>query len=211
MRLLVSGATLAVRKWFQLRPDRIGTLLTPGKGMAMSMVRAGIPFAADNGCFTRFDKPAILRMLDVLQRTTSKPFFVAAPDVVADCAATMDRFKIWGPLIRSMGLSVALVGQDGLTPSLTPWRDLDGYFVGGSTEWKESRESRILVETAKEYGKHVHMGRVNSFRRIKLAVSWGCDSIDGTGFTWFSDQRIPFGIRWIDQSIADAALPRLFA
>ena len=41
-------------------------------------------------------------------------------------------------------------------------------------------------------GKWVHMGRVNSTRRIRYAASIGCDSVDGT--KW---------VRWRDRYLTD--------
>lgn len=210
MRLLVSGATPAVRTWYVRRPERLGVLLTPGAGLVRSMLDGTIPFAADNGCFKGLDASAFLRLLAFLAGCPHRPLFVVAPDVVADAAATLSRFGVWAPVIRSLGLPVALVGQDGLTSDVVPWGGLDAYFVGGSTEWKLSEPSRRLVEAAKAAGKHVHMGRVNSLKRIRWAAEWGCDTIDGTGFSWFSDVRIPKAIRWMDRAMSEVAHPRLF-
>lgn len=173
MRLLVSGATVAVKAWHARRPDRVGVFLTPGKGMVVSMLGLGIPYAADNGCFSRYDPDAIERMLAVLAARPDRPLFFACPDVVGDAPATLTRFRDWGPRVRALGIPVALVGQDGLTPNHVDWDAIDAYFVGGSTEWKLSRESHALVRHAKTRGKHVHMGRVNSCRRIRVAAVWG--------------------------------------
>lgn len=210
MRLLVSGATKAVRELYPRRPDRLGLLLGPGKAFVRSMLGEGMPLAADNGCFTGLDGPAFLRLLAELVRLETPPLFVTAPDVVGDCGETLRRFTIWGPLVRELGLRVALVGQDGLAPRDVPWDEFDAYFVGGSTAWKLSRQSYLLCEEAKARGMHLHMGRVNSFRRIRLAAEWGCDTIDGTGFTWFSDQRIPQAIGWIDAACSRSAEAKLF-
>lgn len=204
MRLLVSGATLAVRKFYPVRPDRLGVLLGPGKSMCTSMIDGVIPYAADNGCFGGLDEPAMLAMLDALPALPGKPIFVTAPDVVGDAAQTMRNFAHWGPAIRARGLSVALVGQDGLSHQDVPWDEVDAYFVGGTTGFKLSTDSRRLVLAAKRHGKHVHMGRVNTLRRIRIAAWWGCDSIDGTGFTWFSNIRIPMALRWIDAAVRAA-------
>ena len=38
------------------------------------------------------------------------------------------------------------------------------------------------------------MGRVNSARRLQLAASWGCDSVDGSGWAKFFDTHIAKGL-----------------
>lgn len=198
MRLLVSGATKTVRRLQSQRPDRLGVFLTPGAGLVRPLIDESPVFAADNGCFNGLDAPAFLRLLAFLAGLERRPLFVAVPDVVADATETLARFRVWAPMIHSLNLPVAFVGQDGLQPQQVPWDEFDAYFIGGSDRWKLSGYSRQLVEEAKERGKHVHMGRVNSERRIYTAVRWGCDTIDGTGFTWWSDILIPRAIEWID-------------
>ena len=64
--------------------------------------------------------------------------------------------------------------------------DAVALFIGGTTEWKMSDEARRLMD-----GRWTHMGRVNSFRRLQLAKSWGVDSVDGTGMSWFTDTKMP--------------------
>jgi len=100
-------------------------------------------------------------------------------------------------MIRALGFPVALVGQDGLQMADVPWDDLDAFFIGGSTEWKLSREAATLAAYAKSKGKWVHMGRVNSRKRIHYAERIGCDSIDGTAFSKWSNVFIPKGLSWI--------------
>lgn len=48
------------------------------------------------------------------------------------------------------------------------------------TEWKLGEAAARLVAAAKARGLWVHMGRVNSYKRIAYAASIGCDSSDGT-------------------------------
>ncbi len=88
--------------------------------------------------------------------------------------------------------------QDGQTFATVPWRRCAAVFVGGTTAWKLGPEARNLVAYAKALGKWVHMGRVNTRRRIRLGVRWGVDSIDGKTFSQFGD--LPKGIPWIDQA-----------
>jgi hypothetical protein len=210
MRLLVSGATKALRELYPERPDRLGLLLGPGKAFVRSMLGEGMPYAADNACFVGLDRRAFLMMLGELVGREPAPLFVTMPDVVGDPKETLRRFGVWQPVAKDLGLKVALVGQDGLRRQDVPWDDADAYFVGGTDAWKESRESCLLALEARARGKHLHLGRVNTLRRIMLAAQWGCDTIDGTGFTWFSDVRIPKAVRWIDRAVNRARAPSLF-
>lgn len=166
--------------------QNLGLLLSPR--MVNGVERAnelGAAWAADNDCFNGLDKAKFVAMLKLI-RNVPNCLFVTAPDVVADAKATLLRFELWQPAIRHYGLPVALVAQDGLESMAFNWNDFDALFIGGSTEWKESQHAAALVGEAKAHGKWTHMGRVNSNRRIKLANSFGCDSIDGTGYAKFS-------------------------
>jgi len=101
------------------------------------------------------------------------------PDVVADHDATMTRWRDWADHVRQKGYKTAFVAQNGCTPSTMP-TDADAIFIGGSTAWKLSSTAQRIVAHARAAGKWVHMGRVNSLRRLRIAESWGCDSVDGT-------------------------------
>lgn len=192
MILLVSGASATVRAH-----DDVGVLLVPG---ARNRPIAGRAWAIDNGAFAGFDEAAFLALLD---RTHAeghgRPLFVTAPDVVADHAATLERFRTWEPRLRAYGWPVAFVLQDGCQVSAVPWARCDAVFVGGSTEFKVSDTARDLVACAKARGKWTHMGRVNTKRRIRLADSWGIDSFDGSGFSKWAAARIPLGLAWAQQ------------
>jgi hypothetical protein len=49
-----------------------------------------------------------------------------------------------------------------------------------TTAWKLGEACRVIVAEAKRRGVWVHMGRVNSLKRMRYAESIGCDSADGT-------------------------------
>ena len=49
-----------------------------------------------------------------------------------------------------------------------PWSELDCLFVGGTTEWKESPACLNVILQARDRGKHIHIGRVNWWRRYSL-------------------------------------------
>jgi hypothetical protein len=80
-----------------------------------------------------------------------------------------------------LGYLAAYVGQNGLedVPRIS-WAKFDVLFLGGDDAWKLGPAAASLVAQAKAHGKWVHMGRVNSFKRLEYANTLGCDSADGT-------------------------------
>jgi hypothetical protein len=160
-----------------VRPD-MPAMVTPRMGQKPP---AGMPWAADNG---RFSAPQDYTDAGYLAWLARMPLesclFATAPDVVGDAAATIELSGPMLPRIRQLGYPVAFVAQDGLETLAPPWDAFDVLFVGGTTDWKLSPEAAAIVREAKARGKWVHMGRVNSKRRMVYAESIGCDSADGT-------------------------------
>ncbi len=191
MLILVSGARPSVAK----AGADIGVLLVPAAHPTLREIQ-GREWAADNSAFTQFNAE---RFLGMLRRFRGQPGcrFVTAPDVVGKAQETGVLFQEWAPLIRSWGYPVALVAQDGLTVTTTPWDEIDALFIGGTTEFKLGVEARTLGAYAKARGKWLHMGRVNSRRRMHYAARIGCDSIDGTCFSMFPDLKIALGEKWL--------------
>lgn len=150
--------------------------------------------------------------------------FAVAPDVVGDAPATLARSERFLPLIRHYtSFPAALVGQNGLEHLPVPWDDFDVLFLGGSaecapcryvrplgdlgrrdcpscgrelSEWKLGQSARDLTAQARALGKRVHMGRVNSLRRLKYAEAIGCDSADGTCVAVAPDKNLPVVLGW---------------
>lgn len=134
--------------------------------------------------------------------------FATAPDVLGDAKATLDRARTTGMLgwIRDACVPAALVAQDGLELLDVPWDDFDVLFLGGSTEWKLGQAARDLTAQARERGKGVHMGRVNSWKRYTYAASIGCTSVDGTFLVFGPDKNLPKLIGWIQRQATEPAL-----
>jgi hypothetical protein len=189
--VLVSGATAVVRE----HPE-VGVLVVPAAGNAPEHIRGRI-WAMDNGAFSGLDVPLFLRMLRAY-RGWKDCLFVTAPDVVGDAEKTIEQFREWEPLIHSWGWPVAFVGQDGLKLSDVPWSSCEAVFLGGTTEWKLGRVARDLASYGNARGKWVHMGRVNSRRRLHYAMKIGSDSIDGTCFSRWSKVFLPKQREWIN-------------
>lgn len=73
-------------------------------------------------------------------------------------------------------------------------------------EWKLSETARALSREAKARGKWLHMGRVNSLKRLRIAMSFGCDSVDGTLLSRGPKIHYPALIRWLDLVHREAEL-----
>jgi len=178
-----------------LAAGTIGLLNTPVTSYRLDGVKV---WAADNGAFTGKypGDDAYLRWLARQEPHRDRCLFVAAPDVIGDGAATLERFTGMGRRIRDAGWPVALVAQDGMEPGQVPWDQLDWLFVGGSTEWKLGFAAARLIETAQAHGVRVHVGRVNTFRRYRLFAALGCDSADGTFLAYGYDANMPQILDW---------------
>jgi hypothetical protein len=202
MILLVSGATKTLRDLG--RPDCLGQLLTPDTGNAVPGPE--VFWAADNAAFSDFS-PA--RFCTLLGRIAGKPgcLFVTAPDVVGNARETALRFYHWRPVIKALGLPIALVLQDGQEGQGVPWNLVDAVFIGGSTTFKLGPVAAGLAREAKERGLWVHGGRVNTRRRFRQMHDLGCDSIDGSGFSKWSEIRIPMALKWFDELDSQLSLP----
>lgn len=194
-----------------------GRLLSPGQyARAADTAGFGIPWAADNYCFERpiatkeeraykqlVLEPNAERFRAMLAAISGLPgcLFVVAPDRVADATTTFNLFREWLPEMKATGQPIAFVIQDGLTvwgwlDWQLPWDDFDCLFIGGSTEFKLGLYAEKAARMAKERGKWVHMGRVNSRKRFDYARAIGCDSVDGTKFSRWRDRWLPDALTW---------------
>lgn len=181
-----------------LDSGRVGLLDTPANSYAKS---PDWLWAADNGCFnerTYVGDAAWFAWLDRNAQQAGTCLFATAPDVVGDAQATLDRSLPWLPRIRALGYPAALVAQDGLETLDVPWDAFDVLFIGGSTEWKLGPAAADLALRARRHGKRVHMGRVNSHKRLRYAAAIGCDTADGTYLAFGPDVNVPRLRGWLD-------------
>jgi hypothetical protein len=160
-------------------------------------IRPGWVWAADNGCFNRSTYVGDDAWYEWILSRENKEWclFASAPDVIGDWHETLAVSVPWLPRIRSAGYRAALVLQDGAEPGEVPWDELDAVFVGGSTEWK-LRGTAHLIGAALARGKHVHVGRVNSWKRYEHFALQGADSADGTIMAFGPDIHLSSVLRW---------------
>ena len=187
MKLLVSGSPYSAAKdvGIPVYRDQLGLLLTPTNGqLARDAAAIGATWAMDNDAFLGFTaekRTKFERCLEANQHYIGCRF-VCAPDVWGNADNTVAWFYQWRQRIRDYGYPVALVLQDGIERAPFLWEDLDAVFIGGSDTFKLGPIVAAYVQEAKRRGKWIHMGRVNSRKRIHYAQAIGCDSVDGTGF-----------------------------
>lgn len=160
----------------------VGLMLNPRSGYQQRIERYR-SWAADNGCYSAGDQFDADRWLQWLERLTPHAqtcLFTVLPDVFGDGPATLERSLPYLPVIRNMGLPVALVLQPGVTSPDIPWREIQAVFTGGPNAWQTSEDCLALVNEGRAHGLHLHRGRVNSGRRFAATRAMGYHSCDGT-------------------------------
>jgi len=163
----------------------LGLMVSPGRGNSRPVATVRV-WAADNGCFSsarKFREATFLNWLGDLSMHAPRCLFAVAPDVVGDAAGTWERSAPVLPRIREHGYKAAYVAQDGFRPEGVDWEAFDVLFIGGTTEWKLGMGHQATAWSL-EHGKPVHMGRVNSIKRLEWAAGLGCTSADGSMFVF---------------------------
>ena len=194
MIYLTGSVGVAAEK--HLNSNLIGYLRAPGGGRAL---QPSWTWAADNGCFGK-GWPGIDKWLDWLRSYTdeerSRCLFATAPDVVGDHSATVARSAPLIPVIRSLGYKAAFVAQDGMTADGSDW-DFDVLFIGGSTAWKLGSNAKSVIAESIRRGIPVHVGRINSQKRLIAFAALGCSSADGTFLAYGPETNLPKLLSWI--------------
>ena len=147
------------------------------------------PHALDNGAWSAYQKqepfngPAFERALDVAGHSAD---WIVVPDIVAGGRKSLEFSLSWLERMKQFKLNLLAV-QDGMEPcDVQPHlSNRVGIFVGGTTEWKLDTMCR-WGELARDVGCYLHIGRVNSCRRIRLCQKVGAHSFDGTSATRFA-------------------------
>jgi hypothetical protein len=176
----------------------------------------GTSYPGDNAYLAYLARLAAEDGADPCDPDTSRCLFAVAPDVLCDAAATLRRSRYMLPVIRhQIGLPAALVAQNGLEDILAGmstaetdgfWDDFDALFLGGDDAWKLGPAAAALTAEAHRRRKWVHMGRVNTFKRLQYAAWLGCDSADGTSLTRAPDKNLAQMLGWLDRIHGQLAL-----
>ena len=150
----------------------------------------GFQYGLDNGawsCYQRdvpFDAEAFLLAVRKLGQGAD---FIVVPDMVGAGLTSLRMSLLWLPFLQGVGRRRLLAVQDGMTrKDIEPLvSDTVGIFVGGTTEWKLATLGEWGAVKAAT-GCYLHVGRVNSRKRILLCGEAGADSFDGTSVTRFA-------------------------
>jgi hypothetical protein len=163
-----------------------------------NLPRPGWIWAADNGCFgggSQFDDKKWLAWLSKPHPRTGC-LFASVPDVVGDHQGTLYRWRTYAPKVRDLGYPLAFVLQDGASVDTVPWDQFDTLFVGGTTGFKQGIHCLNIAKDAKARGKWVHVGRVNSYKRLAY---WNgvADSADGTHLAFDPTNNVQHIKQWM--------------
>jgi hypothetical protein len=175
VKIMLDCSPAKIMEYRQRYGDVIWQLRTPLTSYGRA---AGVPYGLDNGCFKSFDRKEWDRLLE--QAEIDSPVFACLPDIVGDAQRTVELFTYFKS--HTNGIPRALVLQDGIEHATIPWDDLAAVFVGGSDGFKNAPVTMRCAKTAKMLGKWVHVGRVNTAKRVRDWVGIA-DSIDGSGMS----------------------------
>jgi hypothetical protein len=122
--------------------------------------------------------------------------FVTVPDVVGDHDATLELWNEWQGSSQSRAQPPAFVLQDGVTLDDVPFAECGRSFHRGVDRVQTRRRGPRDASREARLGRlWVHMGRVNSERRIRYAASIGCDSVDGSSWAQFKEVHLRRGLQ----------------
>lgn len=147
-----------------------------------------INYGLDNGAFTRFRTRAFTRMA-AHAIADDNCLWIAVPDFPMCAYSTIGLFRHWEKVIQGKRAFVLQNDIDRYS-SLIPWNKIVAVFVGGDDRFKESSTAVELAKEAKDRGKWVHVGRVNTVRRLDFWEPYA-DSVDGSGIARFDHMRNP--------------------
>lgn len=177
-------------------PGSIGHLYSPGGQRGPYPF---IPYALDNGAYGvhlnggEWEPTAWEALLDWAHVQSYAPQWVLVPDVVGSRCGTLKAWVNFYPTAKRYGWPIAFAVQDGMSKSDAP-KQADIIFVGGSTQWKWAT---LPVWCA--HFPRVHVGRVNTFRRLVQCERAGAESADGTGFTRGGPERLDDLVRFMEE------------
>ena len=189
MRILISGGcrqTLVnIRRKYPYLCRYMGWINSPRHSYSdKSIKRIGISsMCLDNAAFSNWCEESYLKMLDKWADAIIPIEWVTLPDVVGDAHKTNQLFGEW---YEKVSLPRAYVAQDGAEDLELPFAYFKCLFIGGTTDWKLSRSAESVIQEGKRQNKVIHMGRVNSQKRMRYAYQLGCDSVDGTGYSKYN-------------------------
>jgi len=150
----------------------------------------GMRYALDNGAWAAhcsgkpWDADAFLR---AVQQLGLHADFLVIPDVVGERKASLKRSITWLPFLIGRTHRLLFPVQDGMCEDdVAPYLgESVGIFVGGTTAWKLEKMG-YWGEVAARRRCYLHIGRVNTVRRLARCHAVGADSFDGTSVSRYA-------------------------
>jgi hypothetical protein len=144
----------------------------------------GFPYALDNGAWWSFCHKLPFdgaSFMAAYRKLGPLADFVVLPDIVAGGHGSLAFSMKWRADLGQPVCQLVLAVQDGMAPRKIAGivGPSLGIFVGGSTDFKLSTMP-IWAEIARERKAYLHVGRVNTARRIALCAAINADSFDGS-------------------------------
>lgn len=185
--LMFATGTGTRRNLAGMRANGWGLLLTPDRP---ELLPGFTEIAIDNGAWGAFQRKEEWvpdKFCKLVNQYGRRAKWVVAPDIVCGGVESLARSLEWLPWLSERCTQVLIAVQDGMSAEhLVPHVSKSvGLFVGGSSDWKEETLP-MWGKLARESGCYLHVGRVNSARRIRLCAMSGADSVDGTSGTRFA-------------------------
>lgn len=184
-------------------PDQFGMIVTPSRdnnGSAIIRIKNGWRWICDNGAFKgNFDPDLFFGFLENMIPYRNSCSFVVCPDKFGDSDTTLQLFDQYAQRIKFFNFPVAFVAQDGQDQKDFPV-NFDALFLGGSDQWRKSPGAAQTIKRAQKLGKWIHIGRVNSRKRIQYFSLLNVDSFDGTHLIYNHIKHRRQLIRWMSES-----------
>lgn len=183
-----------VHYWAGRFPRYLGHLYSPG---AQRGPFPWLPYALDNGRFSAWEKNTVwdearyMALLAWAQLSGQNPVWAVVPDVVTDREATLKEWERWLPILKPYGWPLAFAVQDGMMPDDVP-DEAAIVFVGGSFEWKW----RTAWQWCEAFPR-VHVGRVNTYSKLRHCERLGAESCDGTGWSRGDKRQLDGLYKWL--------------
>lgn len=182
-------------------PGLLGHLYSPGGERGPY---PWLPYALDNGAFGAFtnaipfDRIAWEHLLVWASFAGQAPLWCLVPDVVGNRDGTLEAWNAYAPSVRSYGWPLAFAAQDGMTFEDVP-TDAAVVFLGGSTEWK-----RAAIKPWCARFPRVHVGRINTYRWLRICEDAGAESVDGTGWMRGDQEQLRGLIQWLREASGES-------
>ena len=146
-------------------PHFIGVMTSAGHNTIPKDIQNGAMWVGENEMFGgKFTEERFFYFLGRMEPYFAQCKFIVAPDYPMDAEATLQLFKYFERDLAPFPLAYA--AQDGAEELPFPPR-FECLFVAGSTEWKESDYAVECIRRGQALGKHIHIGRVNYWKRYK--------------------------------------------